>query len=237
LDEETAPLPHMAGHEWVEMKVADTGTGIPPDVLPHIFDPFTSTKAPGKGTGLGLAQVHGIVEQHAGHIEVDTEIGEGTTFTIYLSAAPEAADEKIFISSQALVHGEQELILVVEDNPETRAALKHSLKQLNYRVFETHNGREALTVWEEHREEIKVVLSDVVMPEMGGIDLFFGLIEQDEAVKVVLVTGHLLAEHMDHQMEHLKARGLVGWLKKPYSLERLAQILALALGKGDPKLH
>jgi len=239
--------PVAAGpEEWVKLEVADSGTGIPADVLPHIFEPFSTTKERSQGTGLGLAQVHGIVSQHEGHINVTTRSGEGTTFTVYLPALsvpkPSGAPAR---PPEELTQGQGETILVVEDNPEMRRSLVESLAMLNYRTLEAANGREALESFAQHADDpsaggstsspqasgqgIALVLSDLVMPVMGGRALFHALKQQDPAVKVVLLTGH----PMQDELEDLAAQGLSGWLLKPPHLEQLAQTLARALLEGD----
>jgi len=225
----TAPLPGMQAGEWVRVTVSDTGIGISPDVLPHVFDPFFTTKAPGQGSGLGLSQVHGIVAQHEGHIDLETQLGQGTTFTIYLPAllarSSKPSDGGLPGELPALVEGQKETILVVEDNATARRVLAESLKLLNYQVLEAANGREALSVLEQHGESIALVLSDVVMPEMGGQALFHALRQRDPTIKVVLLTGHPLQE----QLESLQAQGLDGWLLKPPVLEQLAEMMARVL--------
>ena len=217
------------------MMVSDTGTGIPPDVLPRIFDPFFTTKAEGKGSGLGLAQVHGIVAQHEGQIDVETKVGEGTTFLIYLPALSIRQPEIIVQATAPLQQGKGQTILVVEDNAATRKALVESLELLNYRVLEAVNGREALALFDQYANDpvtldtpgrkIALVLSDVVMPGMGGQALFRALEQRDSTVKVVLLTGHPLQE----QLENLQAQGLDGWLLKPPVLEQLAEMIARVL--------
>ena len=207
--------------EWIKLTVADTGTGIPADALPHIFDPFFTTKEPGAGTGLGLAQVYGIVGMHDGQIRVETQMGAGTTFTIYLPAmiTPPLAEPDAGIAE--LTSGQGQTILVVEDNPTTRQALADSLVALNYRVQVAENGQQALAILEEHPEDIALVLSDVVMPEMGGIGLIEAMQHRGFDIRVILLTGHPLKE----DWSHLKA----DWILKPPSLETLARAIAQAL--------
>jgi two-component system cell cycle sensor histidine kinase/response regulator CckA len=224
-DRRSAPLPEMNAGEWVCVTVADSGTGIPPDVLPHVFDPFFTTKSPGEGTGLGLSQVYGIVAGHDGHIDVTTEVGRGTTFSLYLPALEPRQPQTYVLSTGYLVQGQGQTILVVEDNATTRKALVDSLELLNYRVLEATNGREALTLLEQHADEIALVLTDVVMPEMGGKALFQTLKEHGSNVKVAMLTGH----PMDEELEDLRVQGLVGWITKPPNLEQLAQLVARAL--------
>ena len=153
---------------FVRLSVSDTGCGIPPEILPRIFEPFFTTKDVGKGTGLGLATVFSIVQQHQGWISVYSEPGQGTTFHIYLPrlakkiAAPVAGQ-----STLAAAAGGNETILLVEDDAALRTAVQQALSQLGYRLLEAAHGDEALAVWEKHRAEIHLLLTDLVMP--GGM--------------------------------------------------------------------
>lgn len=224
---ESPLLPEMGAGEWVQVTVSDTGTGIPPDVLPHVFDPFFTTKEPGEGTGLGLAQVHGIVGSHDGHIDLKSQIGQKTTFTIYLPALSTRPVETPTLEMSTLAKGQGETILVVEDSASTRKALVESLEELNYRVLEAANGQEALTMLEQRSAEIALVLSDVVMPRMGGIALLHALRERGLPARMVMVTGHLLQK----ELEDLRAQGIIDWLPKPPELEQLAEVVARALNR------
>ena len=223
-----SPLPEMQAGEWVRVTVTDTGTGIPPDVLPRIFEPFFTTRAP-LGTGLGLAQVYGIVKQHEGHVDVTTKVGEGTTFVFYLPALPVSQPEESRLSKMPdLLKGQGETILVVEDNAAMREALVDGLEMLNYQSLEAENGREALATFERHGDEIALVLSDLVMPEMGGIMLFHALRQRNPAVRVVILTGYPLAE----EAGELRAQGIADWIQKPVDLEQLAEVMDRVLKKG-----
>ncbi len=218
-----APLPDMPAGEWVQVAISDTGTGIPEEILPYIYDPFFTTKPAGKGTGLGLSQVYGIVSSHDGFIDVHTEMNVGTTFFLYFPAlalpeAPAAAE----FSDLPLGHGET--ILVVEDNAATRAAIVASLELLNYHVLEAENGKVALRVFAERRQDIALVLTDMVMAEMGGKALAQALHAQDPTLRVVLMTGHPLTE----EREMLCEAGVVAWIQKPPELDYLAETLANA---------
>ncbi len=221
-------LPDMETGEWVQVTVSDTGTGIPADVLPRIFEPFFTTKEPGVGTGLGLAQVHGIVGAHDGRIDVETRIGKGTTFIIYLPALPvhsvEQPESEILIPRE----GRGETLLVVEDEIVVREALVESLQSLNYRVLEAVDGQDALEILEQHGDQVALVLSDMVMPRMGGQALFHAMRQRGLTAPVLILSGHLIGSELDR----LRAQGLAGWMLKPPDLEQLARLLARALN-GD----
>ncbi|MBN2390889.1 MAG: response regulator [Anaerolineae bacterium] len=217
------PISGINAGEWVKLTVSDTGTGIPADVLPHIFDPFFTTKEPGTGTGLGLAQVYGIVGMHDGQIRVETEAGVGTTFIIHVPAMTTTPAAQPNAGIVELTSGQGQTILVVEDSPPTRQALADSLMALDYRVQVAENGQQALMMLEEHPEEIALVLSDVVMPGMGGLGLIEAMQQRGFTIPVILLTGHPLKE----DWTYLK----VDWLLKPPSLEALADVIARALAK------
>ena len=221
-----APLPDMPVGEWVQIAVSDTGSGIPEEVLPYIYDPFFTTKPPGKGTGLGLSQVYGIVSSHDGFVDVHTEMNAGTTFLLYFPALalPEFPAVPEF-GDLPLGHGET--ILVVEDNAAARAAIVASLELLNYRVLEAENGKVALQVFAEHREDIALVLSDLVMAEMGGKALAQALHAQAPELRVVVMTGHPLTE----EREMLREAGVVACIQKPPELGYLAETLAQACAR------
>ncbi|MGC9357634.1 MAG: PAS domain-containing hybrid sensor histidine kinase/response regulator, partial [Anaerolineae bacterium] len=217
--------PELKPGDWIQLIVSDTGEGILPRDLPHLFEPFFTTKEPGRGSGLGLAQVHGIVRQHGGHIDVDTQVGAGTTFNIYLPALTSKPPEALSSELPDLIKGRGQTILVVEDNVGTRDALVASLRSLGYRVTKAANGEEALGMLAGM--QVELVLSDVVMPKMGGKALLHALREQGIDVPVILLTGHPLME----ELEALREVGLDDWLSKPISLVELAEAVNRALNR------
>jgi len=230
---EALPLPDMEAGEWVRVTVTDTGVGIPEDVLPHIFEPFFTTKPPGEGTGLGLAQVYGIIKQHEGHVDVESQVGQGTTFSLYLPALTVAQVDLPGVKGADLPRGRGETILVVEDDPTTRSALREILEMLNYRVLEAAHGREALALFEQHADEIALLLSDLVMPEMGGIPLIYALRKQNPSLKIVVMTGYPLGE----EAQALPLEGIVDWLSKPPSMEQLAEVVDRVLHSPESPNH
>lgn len=223
------PVVGMSPGHWVCLRVADTGGGIAAENLSRIFEPFFTTKTPGKGTGLGLAQVYGIVAQHNGHITVASKMGEGTTFTVYLPELTIATDLPLAEDSNAeRPSGHGELVLVVEDNETLRASLVEHLRQWHYRVVEAANGEEGLARLSERGAELALILSDVVMPRLGGVELFQMLRQQDHPIPMILMSGHSLEEG---EVAALQRQGLYGWLPKPLDIDRLAQMAAAAVSK------
>ena len=218
--EATAPVANMHAGMWVQLSIADTGIGIPDDVLPHLFEPFFTTKAPGKGTGLGLAQVYGIVRQHEGHVDVQTRLGQGTTFTIYIPALKEPEPSFDTMSPIKIARGNGETLLVVEDNYAAREALLYSLELLDYRTIAAQNGLDALLMFEELGDEIKLIISDVVMPEMGGITLIKELRKKGVHIPVVMLTGHPMED-----LSKVKIEENVVWVHKPPQLTQLSLTL------------
>jgi len=216
-----APLPGMMPGKWIELKVSDSGAGIPPSNLSHIFEPFFTTKERGKGTGLGLAQVYGIVKQHGGEISVHSKVGEGATFTIFLPALSTETARSRDEEKDTSVAGDGQLVLLVEDDAGTRQAMADILEMLNYRVRVAGDGAEGLAIFEEQAGEIALVISDMVMPEMGGMRLYRRLKGIQPDVRVILMTGYPLEEE---DRELLEA-GMATWIQKPFTPEQIGRAI------------
>ena len=226
------PVPGMKPGDWIRLAVSDTGSGIPPQHLEHIFEPFFTTKAPGVGTGLGLAQVHGIVAQHGGHIDVTSQIGVGTNFAVYLPALAAALVNPQEIAELAITEGNHELVLVVEDSDALRAALANFLQMWNYRTVEAANGVEALKRLANVAEPVALVLSDAVMPQMGGVALLRALRQRGDQTPMILLTGRPLDEK---DVQPLREQGLYAWLLKPPDLSQLARTIQDALAMASKR--
>jgi PAS domain S-box-containing protein len=205
---------------FVCLSVSDTGCGITAENLPRIFEPFFTTKDVGKGTGLGLATVFGIVQQHQGWINVYSEVGQGTTFRIYLPRLAGIALEKSEPSKSISLPGGNETILLVEDDAFLRASVRKTLSQLGYRVIEAGNGIEALEVWNQNRDEINLLLTDLVMPGgINGKELGERILKEKPELKVIYASGY---------SAEIAGKGFsleegVNFLTKPFQAQKLAQ--------------
>jgi len=213
---------------FVRLSVSDNGGGIVPEILPQIFEPFFTTKDVGKGTGLGLATVFGIVQQHQGWINVYSEVGHGTTFRIYLPQLTGNIVIKPTPPAFAALRGGNETILLVEDDPALRVAVRKALSQLGYRILEAPTGLKALNAWKKNRDEISLLLTDLVMPDgMSGKDLAQRLLRENPKLKVVYMSGYS-AEVVGKDFPFTED---VNFLTKPFPAQKLAQTIRDRLDK------
>jgi len=219
------PLRDIAPGEWVKLEVMDTGVGITPEVMKHIFEPFFTTKEPGSGTGLGLAQVYGIVKQHGGHIDVESEVGAWTRFTIYFPLEKITAEDDTLIGIARVPRGQKETILVVEDDLAMRRAVTDILESLGYKVLVAADGREAILILDQHAKSIDLLLTDLVLPDMSGRMLCEMLTGKRSGIIPILMTGYPLGEGT----RELRDKGGVTWLQKPLTWETLARTVRIAL--------
>jgi CheY-like chemotaxis protein len=190
-----------------------------PAILKRIFEPFFTTKEAGKGTGLGLATVHGIVAQHQGWVEVESEPGRGTTFQVYLPAAAPVASEVLQQPAPLPVRQGKETVLVVEDELKVRELVGRMLRGLGYQVHEARNGQEAMTLWQLHGPQIDLLFTDMVMPEgMTGLELTEQLQSLKPGLKAVISSGYS-AEIVQTGVPN---KAGVVYLPKPYEARVLA---------------
>ena len=213
---------HARPGSFVCLSVSDTGCGMPPEILSHIFEPFFTTKDIGKGTGLGLATVFGIVQQHKGWINVYSEAGHGTTFRIYLPRLAGMTWQKTEPTTSPSVPGGNETILLVEDEAPLRILMRRTLGQLGYRVLEAVNGVEASELWKQNQGEVDLLLTDVVMPGgISGKDLAGRLLQENPRLKVIYASGYSadVAGKDSFLVEG------VNFLTKPFEARKLAQIV------------
>lgn len=209
---------------YVQISVSDTGSGIDPDMRQHIFEPFFTTKAVGKGTGLGLALAYGIIKQHEGMIEVYSEVGQGTTFNIYLPARERPVEDTPH-EIQPGVRGGAETILIAEDDESLQKLLTGMLNALGYNLIFARNGEIAVERYSCHREEIDLVILDMVMPRMGGREAYRQIRLLSSEVPVIFMTGYS-AEMA--QTRFVLESGAV-FIQKPYGITALGNKVREAL--------
>jgi PAS domain S-box-containing protein len=213
---------------FVRLSVSDTGHGIPADVLPRIFEPFFTTKPPGKGTGLGLAMVYGIVKQHQGWIEIETQIGRGTTFHVFIPAITASPSAPKTVPVKTNAHPVHETILVVEDEPDLRDLVTQVLESRGYRVIAAGSGTEALACWAARKQEIHLLLTDIVMPDgLTGQKLAEQLTNENPQLRVIFTSGYSPgmpgSELADIEEEN--------FLAKPYRPAKLLQVVRECLDR------
>jgi signal transduction histidine kinase len=220
IDEDYAQL-YLGGQtgSYVLVTIADTGTGIPVAILDRIFDPFFTTKEIGKGTGLGLATVQGIVKSHKGFINVSTEVGQGTHFQVYFPATTELKKATIVNTEAPLGRGE--FILVVDDELAVQEVTKVMLEEHRYQVITANNGVEAIDLYREHQHKISVVLLDMMMPALDSITTIRRLRELNTLVPIVAMSGLATPE----AVAETKREGVQAFLAKPFTAQELLNSL------------
>jgi PAS domain S-box-containing protein len=225
---EAAGTAEARAGSFLRLSVTDTGHGMDNSILEHIFEPFFTTKGAGKGTGLGLPTVYGIVKQHRGWVDVRSEVGRGTTFRVHLPACPGVAGARPTSEAVRPPSGRGELILVVEDENSLRTVTVAALQRNGYRAVAAVNGPDALRVWEAHRGGIDLVLTDMVMPgEMNGRDLVVRLRTERPDLKAVACSGYT-QEPTLQDLEGIR----VALLRKPFTMPALLHTIRQSLDTG-----
>jgi len=209
--------------EYVMLTVSDSGMGIDSKDLDRIFDPFFTTKELGRGTGLGLASVYGIVKGHGGYIEVESDKGRGATFKVYLTASgkqSQKVDKPTGPIPKAIGS-----ILLVDDEKAVLEVGEKFLKVLGYKVFPAQGGEEAIEIFKKHLDSIDLVILDIIMPQMGGGEVFDRLKQVSPRVKVLLSSGYSI----DGEASKIMARGCNGFIQKPFDILQLSQSIRAIL--------
>jgi CheY-like chemotaxis protein len=220
--------PGMTPGSYVVLSVTDTGCGMDADTQARIFEPFFTTKEAGKGTGLGLATVYGIVKQSGGFIWVYSEPGRGTTFKIYLPRVDEAPEPLSPRPGAPAVHG-TEMVLLVEDEDSLRSLLRELLESFGYRVLEAGQGVDAMRIAREHSGTIQLLLSDLVMPQMTGRELADRLTRLRPGIKVLFMSGYAAGLAPDHEVPSDAA-----YIEKPFTADALAGAVRALLDAPTP---
>ncbi|NWF37867.1 PAS domain S-box protein [Mariprofundus sp. NF] len=212
--------PELKGDQLAHLSVQDSGCGIPSDLIDKVVEPFFTTKGVGKGTGLGLAMVYGAVQTHGGVLEIDSEAGQGTTMHIYLPLLQEQRSEEREVEEEA-VAGSGQMVLLVDDDEVILETVAEVLRSLGYLVVEAANGVAALDYYRDHQDEIAILLSDMVMPEMGGVELIQQVRKLNSDIPVILMTGYDFSgrsEEVD-QFDNFEL------LNKPVAIQELSQLM------------
>ena len=224
-----ARYPETQTGEYAVLSVTDTGTGMPPAVLAKVFDPFFTTKEAGKGTGLGLSMVYGFIKQSNGHVEVESEVGRGTTFRLYVPRTGKAAEATIAREKPALPRG-GERILVVEDEAGVRTITVEQLKSLGYDVVDAVDGEKGLAAFEAASPAYDLLLTDVMMPRMDGKALADAVAQRWPKTRIVFMSGY--AESAIVHQGNIDTGVLL--LSKPFRKNELAQLVRQALDAPPP---
>jgi two-component system cell cycle sensor histidine kinase/response regulator CckA len=230
VDEATAKQhPQARPIPYLVFKVSDSGTGIPPEVIERIFDPFFTTKPQGKGTGLGLSTVLGIVENHGGFLQVESNVGKGTTFQVFIPAQETVMDGPVAEEGAAPPKGQGELVLAVDDEPAILRMIESVLRKSGYETVSATNAAEAIDLYERNRDKIHAVVTDVMMPFGDGRQLVITLGERDPKLPIIAMSGLSSTEFQ----ADLKRRGACMFLPKPFSAEKLLICLAQVLHRSN----
>jgi len=225
LPETVLPHPEATPGRFIVLSVADTGTGIPPDLFSRIFEPFFTTKSPERGTGLGLSTVAQIVKRHKGFVQVQSGVGKGTQFKIYLPAADSAGTGLLPIRKTTLPSGQGELVLVVDDEQLVLELAKTTLENFGYRVLTAPNGLEAIPCFEAHKNEIRLVVTDTDMPFMDGKNAIKEILKINSQVPIIVASGTVSEGDSIGRLDSTH----VTVLQKPYGVEQLLECVSKQL--------
>jgi CheY-like chemotaxis protein len=209
-------LPGLSPGRYLVVDVVDTGVGIPDDVQSRVFEPFFTTKKQGEGIGMGLAMVYGIISNHGGCVRLKSSPGKGATFRLFLPLEEGKAAE-IAARSEGELPGGSERILLVDDEAVVRNVASRILRRLGYQVETVANGAEAVSYYQRHRDEIDLVIIDMIMPEMGGAECFEALKRLNPSVKAILTTGY----STNGKAQDILDAGVRRLLQKPFQISLL----------------
>jgi CheY-like chemotaxis protein len=226
LDEnEARKHPEAKPGNYLCIALSDTGTGIPENIRKEIFEPFFTTKEVGQGTGLGLSTTLAIVRSHGGFIDLESEVGKGSTFRIYIPATGTGSNVAVEATAADLPAGNGELILIIDDEAAIREIARETLEAYGYRAMTARNGLEGVAAYVENREKIKVVITDSAMPVMDGKAVARALKEINPDVRIIASSGLTTEDRIDTR----SGSDVETFLKKPYTAEKLLKALAAVL--------
>ncbi len=226
IDESYASMsPEAKPGTYACLGVTDTGTGIPPEILDKIFDPFFTTKETGKGTGLGLSTVVGIVKNHGGFVSVRSEVGKGSTFEVFLPAEPGAKEPPVATDARLAPMGQGEMILLVDDEANICAITGKTLEQYGYRVLTAGDGADACAQFARHLAEVKIVVTDIDMPVMGGVALIQVLKKMNPAIRIIVSSGKTSGLADKVKLAAANDLRVDSILSKPYTAEKILLVI------------
>ena len=211
----------LADGTYVEIRVSDTGQGMDRETLSHVFEPFFTTKDVGKGTGLGLSMMYGMVKDHGGAVSVESEPNVGTSFRLYFPAADVPTGDDAAPERAKVVRGSGR-ILVVDDEPVVRRMVSEMLRAMGYEVTAAGDGLHALDLFRERPDDFDLVILDMIMPRMNGLDTFAAMREISPSVRAIVCSGYSLGM----RTEELLKDGVLAFLQKPFRAVRLSRVVA-----------
>jgi len=220
LGEDITQLHGIKPGNYVKISVRDTGSGMNAEVKEHIFEPFFTTNKMGRGTGLGLASTFGIVKNHDGIITVQSKVNRGTTILIYLPSTEKAYPQDPTLKSETLLYG-TETILLADDETYVLTSVKNMLEDLGYSVMTAADGIEAVDQYEQHVDEIDLVVLDMIMPNMGGVECFDIMRSKNPNIKTIFFSGYSMNSFAQEFLE----RGRAGFIQKPFNMDKLSQMV------------
>jgi len=224
--------PYFLKGVYAHLQVQDNGCGIPSEHLDHLFEPFFTTKEQGKGTGLGLAMVFGAIKTHQGYIEVESKEGEGSAFHLYIPLLAQAFQPAASKAEMPIVNGNGEVVLLVDDEAHIRATGKEVLESLGYEVLLAKDGQEAVDIYSKSFKRIKVVVMDVVMPKLGGVEAAHQIMALNPNVKVIFASGYDIEEALPENVLSSE----VPVLAKPYDVKLLSKEIASAISAAEKEV-
>jgi CheY-like chemotaxis protein len=201
---------------YVVIRVTDTGAGMDENTRKHVFEPFFTTKEMGRGTGLGLASVYGIIKGHAGYVTVDSELGKGASFRVYLPVSDKAVAETMRMAEKNI--SGKGTILLVDDEEIVLNVGSRIIEKLGYRVIKAPDGRAALDLYKKHGDAVQMIILDIIMPDMSGSEVFDAIRKINPRAKVLLSSGYSI----DGQAAGLLERGCDGFIQKPFTIAELS---------------
>jgi CheY-like chemotaxis protein len=212
--------------KYVLLTVTDTGIGMGRKEMERIFEPFFTTKEMGRGTGLGLASVYGIIKGHGGYIDVDSQKGSGTTFSIYLPASEKVVTDNQPEAEEDGIKQGNETVLLVDDEMVVLDIDRELLESMGYHVFTANSGKDAVEIYKKNQNSIDLVLLDMIMPQLGGGETYDLLKEINAEIKVLLSSGYSI----DGEAMNILKRGCNGFIQKPFQLKELSEKIRMILG-------